>query len=130
MFAPVPNAPLTFANSTPVAATEWLRSHQPGQGRLFNEMGYGSYLIWALWPATQVFIDPRVELYPLAQWNDYQAASEGREVAVIMDRYGITRVMLNRQNQSQLSAVLAADPAWTREYQDAGTEIYRRKQAP
>ncbi len=130
MFAPVPDAPLTFSNSTPVAATEWLRAHQPGEGRLFNEMGYGSYLIWALWPETQVFIDPRVELYPLAQWQDYQAASDGREVRAIMDRYGITRVMLNRQNQAQLSAVLAADPAWTREYQDAGTEIYRRRQAP
>jgi len=43
-YAAVPGAPRLFAHDTPVAAVEYLRQH-PRDGRLFNEMGYGSYLI-------------------------------------------------------------------------------------
>lgn len=128
LFANLPGAPLTFNNSTPVAATEWLRAHQPGEGRLFNEMGYGSYLIWALYPEAKVFIDPRVELYPLAHWQDYAAISTGENIQPLLDTYQITRVMLDRGLQPKLSAALKSDTArWTLEYQDAQTEIYRRR---
>ncbi|MDF1515884.1 MAG: hypothetical protein P1S60_18900, partial [Anaerolineae bacterium] len=48
--------------NTPIDAADYLRIN-PGK-KMFNEMGYGSYFIWAL-PDTGVFIDPRVELYPL-----------------------------------------------------------------
>jgi hypothetical protein len=130
LFAPMPGAELTFSASTPVAASAWLRAHQPGEGRLFNEMGYGSYLIWAVWPEAQVFIDPRVELYPLAQWQDYQAVSEGRDVEATLARYGVTRVMLDRHSQPRLSQALGASSSWQREYQDAQSEIYRRRPTP
>jgi hypothetical protein len=113
-----------------VAASAWLRAHQPGEGRLFNEMGYGSYLIWTVWPEAQVFIDPRVELYPLAQWQDYQAVSEGRDVEATLARYGVTRVMLDRHSQPRLSQALGASSSWQREYQDAQSEIYRRRPTP
>ena len=41
-------------------------------------MGYGSYLIWALYPDHKVFIDARVELYPLDVWEDYIAINQGQ----------------------------------------------------
>jgi hypothetical protein len=127
MFAPVPGAPLTFGASTPVAATEWLRQNQPASGKLFNEMGYGSYLIWALGPQTQVFIDTRIELFPYQLWQDYQAISEGRSALTLLDQYEVTRVMLDRGLQPELSTVLAESTAWVREYYDPQTEIYRRR---
>ncbi len=126
LFAELPGAPLAFSAATPVAATEWLRAHQPGAGRLFNEMGYGSYLDWALYPQAQVFIDPRVELYPLALWDDYVAISEGRDTIRLLERYGVTRVLLDRGLQPKLSAALAAGPGWRREYQDGQSEVWRK----
>jgi hypothetical protein len=126
LFAPVPGAPELFSADTPVAAAEYLRAH-PG-GRLFNEMGYGSYLDWALYPAMQVFADPRVELYPLALWQDYVAIGQARDYhALLIGKYGVTRVLLDRQIPPRLAAALASDDGWEREYADARAEIYRRK---
>jgi len=126
LFADVPGAPELFSADTPVAAAAYLRSH-PG-GRLFNEMGYGSYLDWALYPAMQVFIDPRIELYPPALWQDYVAIGEARDYnTLLVGKYGVTRVLLDRQIQPRLAANLAADSGWQREYADGRSEIYRRR---
>ncbi|MBK9712214.1 MAG: hypothetical protein IPO81_12975 [Kouleothrix sp.] len=126
LFADVPGAPGLYAADTPVAATEYLRAH-PAEGRLFNEMGYGSYLDWALYPAAQVFVDPRIELYPPEIWQDYLAIRDARDYnALLIDKYDVRRVLLDRLSQPRLAAALAADPRWRREYADSRAEIYRR----
>lgn len=126
LFAEVPGAPELYSSETPVAATEYLRAH-PIAGRLFNEMGYGSYLDWALYPQAQVFVDPRVELYPLATWQDYLAIREARDYnALLVGKYDVARVLLDRVSMPRLAAALASDPRWQREYADARAEIYRR----
>ncbi len=126
LFAPVPGAPELFSNETPVAATDYLRAH-PGGGRLFNDMGYGSYLDWALYPAEQVFIDPRIELYPDALWQDYVAIRDARDYNALFDKYDIERVLLDKVTMPRLAAVLATDPGWQRVYADTRAEIYERR---
>jgi hypothetical protein len=106
---------------TPIAATEYLREH-PG-GQLFNEMGYGSYLIWAL-PEQGVFIDPRVELYPYEQWLDYVRVTQGTDYADLFAEYGVDRVLLDRALQPELSRALAEDPLWFKEYEDDYAQIW------
>jgi hypothetical protein len=108
---------------TPITAAEHLRAH-PG-GRLFNEKGYASYLIWAL-PEQPVFIDTRLEMYPLELVEDYRAISEGWNALELLDRYGADRVLLSRQSQAKLSQVLAGSGLWQREYVDSEAEIWRR----
>lgn len=126
LFAAVPGAPGLFSADTPVAATAYLRAH-PSSGRLFNEMGYGSYLDWALFPATQVFIDPRIELYPSALWQDYVAIGEARDYnALLIEKYQVERVLLDRVVQPRLATALSADAHWQREYADDRAEIYKR----
>jgi len=127
LFADVPGAPGLYGADTPVAAAEYLRTH-PIDGRMFNEMGYGSYFDWALYPAMQVFIDPRVELYPLALWQDYLAIRDARNYnALLIDKYAIRRVVLDRVALPRLAAALASDTRWEREYADTRAEIYRRR---
>jgi hypothetical protein len=127
LFADVPGAPEQYGADTPVAATEYLRAN-PIDGRLFNEMGYGSYLDWALYPTTPVFADPRVELYPLQIWQDYIAIREARDYnRLLIDKYDVRRVLLDRVYQPRLAEALAADPLWQREYADWRAEIYRRR---
>jgi hypothetical protein len=108
---------------TPVKAVAYLEQH-PG-GRLFNEMGYGSYLIWAL-PEQGVFIDPRVELYPYEQWMDYIHISDGMNYDELLKKYGADRIMLDLEKQKALSELLKDDPLWEMEYHDTYTQIWRR----
>ncbi len=116
-----PPAPPLLSTQTPVSAAEYLRDH-PG-GKLFNEMGYGSYLIWAV-PEQKVFIDPRIELYGLKQWNDYVDISTGRRSVELLRSYGADRVLLSRLQQPKLSEALATAPDWRREYADSWSEVW------
>jgi hypothetical protein len=126
LFADVPGGQQLFTHDTPAAAAAYLREH-PGSERLFADMAYASYLVWAV-PEQQVFIDARIELYPLALWHDYVAITQGRDLeALLVEKHGVERVLLNRTRQRALAAALAADPAgWTLEYSDERAEIYRR----
>jgi hypothetical protein len=125
LFAPIPEAPLLFHASTPVAATRYLQSNPCG-GQLFNDMGFGSYLIWELYPTSQVFIDPRIELFPEAIWNDYVKLSNGEQAAELLAGYNIRCVVLNTATQPGLSAALAELPDWQRTYSDRYSEVWRR----
>lgn len=90
-------------------------------------MGYGSYMAWALYPDAQSFIDPRVELFPLALWQDYASISRGQDSLAGLDRYGVACVLLDSGHQSNLSTTLATSGAWQRSFQDGTSEIWRRK---
>ena len=80
------NLPVTLFQAAATAKSVLDGRAHPIDGRLFNEMGYGSYLDWALYPGTQVFVDPRVELYPLAIWQDYLA---------IRDAHGYNELLID-----------------------------------
>jgi len=118
-----PDGPLV-AVETPVYAAQYLRDH-PG-GSLFNEMGYGSYLIWAV-PEQKVFIDPRVELYPISQWEDYIEIEKGHHYADLLAKYGADRVLLDKKIQPGLAGELAKDTGWELEYSDRQAELWRKK---
>jgi hypothetical protein len=120
VWSKIPDGPLIDVK-TPVKAAAYLQDH-PG-GMLYNEMGYGSYLIWAL-PMQQVFIDPRVELYPIEQWRDYIRISRGAGYNQILDRYGADRILLDSSLQEELARQLLSDPGWRMEYQDEWAQIW------
>jgi hypothetical protein len=124
-FVDLPGAPQLFSDGTPVNVTEHLRE-LPCEGNLFNEMGYGSYLIWALYPETQVFIDPRVELYPLAFWQDYISLTRGRDVPELLAKYDIACVMLDLEAQPGLAETMIEIPGWTKTFDDEQSELWRR----
>lgn len=110
-----------LSTDNPIAAVEYLKSN-PG-GKLFNEMGYGSYLIWFM-PEQGVFIDPRVELYAFEQWQDYIRISNGTDYNRLLDNYGADRILLSRHLQDYLSQILARDPLWQKEYEDHYSQIW------
>jgi hypothetical protein len=89
-------------------------------------MGYGSYLIWALYPQQQVFIDPRVELYPLEMWQDYLSLSRGYDVEALLTQYGITCVMLDLEDQPRLSEAMERLPDWQRTFGNEQSEVWRQ----
>jgi hypothetical protein len=106
---------------TPISSVEYLKKF-PG-GRLFNEMGYGSYMNWAI-PEQGVFVDPRVELYPYEQWQDYLNISRSIMYEELLEKYQITRIIVNKKNQPNLSIVLSKDQNWELEYEDDYSQIW------
>lgn len=115
--------PMIF-KSTPIQAASYLKQH-PG-GNLFNEMGSGSYLIWAN-PNLKVFVDPRIELYPYQQWSDYLKITSGNQYNTLLDQYGADRLLLNTEDQAELIHLLEKDPMWMREYSDDNYQIWVKK---
>lgn len=122
----IPDGPL-LNTTTPVGAAAYLKAH-PG-GQLFNEMGYGSYLIWAV-PEQPVFIDPRVELYPYEQWLDYARIIRGTRSLELLNTYAADRVLLDVEAQEELLRALESAPDWCREYADAYAQIWARTSTP
>jgi hypothetical protein len=117
-------AGLTSAE-TPVEATRFLLQQRP-PGRLFHELGFGSYLIWAA-SDYPVFVDPRIELYPPEVWRDYMqisAAGEGWEQR--LEDYEVNTLMLSPAEQPSLVAAVERSPAWRLEHRDPAAILFVR----
>lgn len=111
---------------TPVAATAYLQqAHLPGP--IFNEMGFGSYLIWEASPDYPVFVDPRIDLYPATLWADYLKISSAQyDWENLLAKYNIQTLMLSPRNQPQLVEAAEISPGWQNVYADATTVFFIR----
>ena len=118
------------SRETPMAATEvLLRQQLPG--RLFHDLGFGSYLIWAAQPAYPVFVRSALELYPAPIWRDYldiSAARDGWEGRLA--RYGVNTLMLSPTEQPALVSAARASPHWRLFYEDEACVIFVHVDAP
>ncbi|MBP1688473.1 MAG: hypothetical protein H6Q33_4616 [Deltaproteobacteria bacterium] len=115
-----------ISDETPTAATEFmLRERLPG--RLFHDQGAGSYLIWAAQPAYPVFVDARLDLYPLEIWHDYGVISdaEGGWQAKL-HHYGVNTLMLNTTTQAHLVSAVSTSSDWRLVYQDETDKVFVR----
>ncbi len=112
---------------TPVEAVQWMIEHPlPNNARLFHDMGYGSYLIWAL-PDVRVAADPRIELYPLEYWQRYLKIERGENALAELQQLGATHALLNRSGQAKLIDILhQADSGWQQLYADEQTVFFER----
>jgi hypothetical protein len=118
-------SPIT--QDTPVEAANFLVEQQP-EGRVFNDMAFGSYLIWAAQPEYKVFADPRIELFSQEIWDDYQVisrAAPGWEQKLV--DYQIQTLFLNPSVQSNLINRVMQSDQWRLIYQDDTAQIYHHK---
>jgi hypothetical protein len=112
-----------LAKGTPVGAVAFLKADAVRPSRLFHSVAYGSYLMWAA-PEQPVFADPRLELYPREQWNDYIELSQGRNVDVLIGKYRFDGLMLDTRQQRLLVDALRGRPVeWVERYRDE-TSVY------
>jgi hypothetical protein len=114
-----------LGSSTPVAASAWLAAN-PQPGRFWTDMSYSSYTIWAL-PAIQVFADLRVELFPEPIWRDYFAISAGNAQSLaLLDQWQIDHLLLDKQFQPDLMALLAETPGWCQPFSAERAVVFVR----
>lgn len=105
----------------PVDAVTWLESN-PQQGRMFNDLNWGGYIAWRLWPAQKVFADSMADVTGEVT-REYETAitlTPGWEN--IFSRYDIRWAVLPRG--SALVHSLQAG-GWELIYGDETTEIVR-----
>ncbi len=124
---PIPHRdPSLIARYTPVDAADYICDHVPANARLFNEISYGSYLIWRC-PRMPVFMDTRFELYSFKEWQDYLAISTGRyDWQQLLDQQRITHLLLSREAQTELIAAVSESPCWISVYSDEVSAVFRR----
>ena len=95
---------------TPVETVEFLRDDALRPERLFHTETTGSYLMWAA-PEQKVFLDARVQLYPLRQLNDFGQLSAGITADSLLAVYAIDGLLLDAARQASLLT-------WARESED------------
>jgi len=116
--------PVTEA--TPAAATEWLAAHPYLPGPLWSEIGFSSYLEFAL-PSRPTWIDTRFEVFPVAQWQAYQAINDAAwNWQARLDGSGANLLMVSVEGQAELVRALDASGGWCRHYRDDVAAIYSR----
>lgn len=120
-------APAGVVGTAPPGITAALRGIVEPGDRLFNPQPWGSWFELAL-PGTPVFVDSRIELFPPAVWDGYDAVTDGLDGwAAELDRWGVTIVVAaDRLGRIPLAGRLAADPAWREVHADADGRVFVR----
>jgi hypothetical protein len=114
------------ASDYPAYAVEYLRQHPQNTG-MFNEYGWGGYLIWQLSPEHKVFIDGRADLYEYSGvFPDYMAIISAQSDALrVLARHNIQSCLV-RRNEA-LDALLTTTPEWKQVYSDDVSAIFVRQ---
>jgi hypothetical protein len=111
----------------PIEAVHYLQQHSV-PGPMYNDYGYGGYLLWALGPKHKVFIDGRGDFYEQAGvFSDYISVQDIHPNALaILRSYRINSCFIPRK--SSLATLLRARPGWTEVYKDPLSSIFVRNQ--
>jgi hypothetical protein len=118
-------SPEPLAN-TPVLAAQWLAHNPDIPGPLWSEIGFSSYLEYAL-TSRPVWIDTRFEVYPAEQWERYQAINKAEwDWQSNLDQENINLLMVSKINQTRLLEALQDSPAWEQIYQDPVAVLFQR----
>ena len=110
------------AKDYPVRAVEYIR-HNPQPAEMFNEYGWGGYLIWQL-PEHKVFIDGRADLYEYSGvFEDYiDISSLNRNTFQLLRKYGVRSCLV--QTKGSFATLLTASPDWKAVYADELSTIF------
>jgi hypothetical protein len=120
-----PSIGALLSEETPVDAVAYMRSQPDRPRRLFHSEAYGSYLIWQA-PEQPVFIDTRIELYPIEQWRDYINLGQGNNAAALLEKYAIDGLLLDAKSQKGLIEAARRDSGWIERYKDEHTVYFTR----
>lgn len=133
----------TFASTTNSArVTNGLLAHSPEQftSRIPDIADPGARMfvpeLWASWfefavRRNPVFVDPRIEIFPVEVWREYDAVSRGDDSwDRILDRWDVDILVLSREQQSGLISRIEGHATWTKVYDDADGLLLVRSPAP
>lgn len=113
------------AEKFPSAAVEFLRGRTDA-GALFNDYGWGGYLIWKLYPERLVFVDGRADVYGDALVEEYLSAEGGEQGwRATLDRHNVRTVMI--KPDAALASLLREDAGWSKVFEDEQAAIFFKR---
>jgi hypothetical protein len=113
------------AEKFPAAAVKFLRGRGEA-GALFNDYGWGGYLIWKLYPERRVFVDGRADVYGDALVEEYLSAEGGeRGWRATLDRHNVRAVMI--KPDAALASLLREDAGWSKVFEDGQAVIFFKR---
>jgi hypothetical protein len=132
-YASLKNSPLATGDSfidrnlIPVDATEYLLENQESLSgyNMFNNYGWGGYLIWRLYPTYKVFIDGRADVYGnfIEEYQMVKTLNPG--APGIIKKYNVSLVIIKRSGP--LDVYLSGRPNWKEIYSDHISVIYLKQ---
>jgi hypothetical protein len=121
----VTKQPMAEAKVFPVAAVNFMRAQKPPQP-IFNDYGWGGYLIWNLYPDYRVYIDGRADVYGDAFIEEFLSAQGGQAGwRGPLDKYGIRTVLI--KPDLALASLLRQDAGWQNVFEDQQAVIFVKK---
>ena len=113
-------------NEYPHGALQYLENH-PIHGQVFNDYGWGGYLILTGQPKNMIFIDSRVDIYEFAGvLSDYLSITRlDADAFKLLKKYNVEACLIKQD--SALATALSAMPGWERVYHDEVAAVYARK---
>ncbi len=115
-----------LSNRFPVAAIQFVTAHpQTVHGEMFNDYGWGGYLVLAM-PAHRVFVDGRNDFYGpdlIGEFSSVNTVETNWET--VLHKYGVGWTILPRAHPLNVLFSLRRD--WNLAYADDVTAIYARK---
>jgi hypothetical protein len=116
---------LGVAKIFPVGAVEFLQRTRP-PGPLFNDYGWGGYLIWRLYPDYLVSIDGRMAVHGPKRFADHVEVAEVRpRWREVLERSGARLTLIPAG--SPLAIVLRASSDWTVLYEDRVSVLFGKR---
>jgi hypothetical protein len=108
----------------PEKIADYLKAN-PVPGNMFNDIRYGGYLMWQLYPQNKVFIDGRLVIRPPRFFSEYLAVcAQPRLFPYVEKKFNITHVILPSAIFTQyrnLIKWLYESPEWHLEYTDGSS---------
>jgi len=145
--APEWNEKSVLAPVAPENAVRFLQANRVGE-RLFNDVKFGSYLIWRRFPEHRVFIDGRNEIYDpllerifwaLGDWSRWQGMLDDFRIDAAMLRRGQVQAVvyppaaaggMPRREMRAFSAAYFQQSLWALVYWDDHCLIFVRREDP
>jgi len=92
-------------------------------GNVFNNDGWGGYIIYHAYPTYRVFMDGRSDMYGVSMVEEYvKVASASLGYEDVLDKYSVTWVIYN--NNTALSQLLLASGTWKLVYADSIANVF------
>ncbi len=108
----------------PVGATDWISENRP-QGRMFNDLNWGGYLLYRLWPSQRVYIDSQTDFYgEAAVRQNAQVLSATPGWDQTLEELQVAWVVI--PPNSALAGQMTASSDWEESYRDETAAVFVR----
>jgi hypothetical protein len=119
------NQAVVNSKQFPAAAVDFLVSRKLPQP-IYNEYGWGGYLIWRAFPEYRVYIDGRADVYGDAFLEEFLMTHSGEtNWQDPLDRYGVRTALV--QPNTPIASLLRQAPSWQKTFEDSQAVIFTRK---